>query len=292
MFVNMRVMATGKIVRITVGAILIFLMVEPAMGQRWKLRRYEVGFGLGTTQVFGDIGGTISEKNWFGLRDIQIDETRMAIPLNVRYRLTPIYTLKVNGIVGFGSGNDEGTRNDRSLSGRGRSYKTMVNELSAQFEYSFIAEERRYKSAAMFNRRGMLNNYMSFSAYGFAGIGGVYAWARAIVPDPAPYDLVKVHNFGVVLPVGLGVRYIIDDRWLANLELGYRYSFSDYIEGYKQAQDSRFNDVYYFLNLSVGYKLETTRRGLPGFLDREYRAARNRRKSTTNKPRNRRQALN
>lgn len=269
---------------------LAIFMAKPSAGQRWKLRRYEVGGGLGMTQLFGDIGGTIDKNNWLGLKDIKIDETRMAFPLYIRYRLDPFYALKLNGIVAFANGNDEKSRNDRN-----RYYKTILGELSIQGEYYFIAEERRYKSAAMFNRRGMLNNYMSVGAYGFAGVGAVYSRANVYL-DPeltSTVDDIRKNNFAAVVPFGLGLKYIIDDRWLINAELGYRIAFSDYIEGYKQTADSKHNDVYYFLHVSVGYRLETTRRGLPIFLDKEYRAVRPKRRSAVqkNKPRSKREAM-
>ena len=253
-------MMIKRIFKYILIAVLAVVIMEPALAQRWKLRRYDVGGGIGMTQIFGDIGGTIDKSNWFGLKDIQFDETSLAIPLYIRYRLDPVYTVKVNTTLAFGHGDDHETRNDRYLAGRGRSYKTMLFEFSAVGEYYFIAEERRYKSAAMFNRRGMLNNYMSFSAYVFAGIGGVYAHAREIiVPDPAPYDLVKESSVGVVFPFGIGTKYTIDDRWLVSAELGYRYSLNDYLEGYRQDRDSRYNDVYYFLNLTVfRYFLDNT----------------------------------
>ncbi len=265
----------------------VFLL-QPADGQRWKLRRYEVGGGLGISQVFGDIGGTISKDNWYGLKDIRIDETSLAFPVYMRYKLDPVYTLKTNMILAFGHGDDADSRNDR-----GRSYKTMLFEFSMQGEYYFLAEEKRYRSAAMFNRRGMVNNYMSFSAYAFLGIGGTYARANVTFTqdiDPIKDDI-KPSTLGVSFPFGLGLKYTIDDRWLVSAELGYRYSLSDYLEGYTQTINSKHNDVYYFLNFCVGYRLETSRRGLPGFLDKEYRKM----KTTTNKnqkrPRNVRQAL-
>lgn len=239
------------------------LLMDNVLAQRWKMRRYELGAGIGVTQVFGDIGGTIDQKNWFGLKDIKIDETRLAFPVSVRYRLLPLYSLKINGTLAFGHGDDNNSRNNR-----GRSYKTMLTELSAQGEYYFLAEERRYKSAAMFNKRGMLNNYMSFAGYGFVGIGGVYSRARVTYNgyDPGPYDRVKNNNIGVVIPFGIGLKYILSDRLLINAELGYRLSLTDYIEGFSQIQDSKHKDVYYFLQVGVGYKLNTTSKGIPNFL--------------------------
>ena len=246
--------------------------VITALGQRWKLRRYEVGAGAGIAQVFGDIGGTIDEANWYGLKDIKFDETRMSFPVYVRYRLDPVYSIKVNGIVGFGHGDDLESRNNR-----GRSYKIMLSEVSAQLEYYFLAEEKKYKTAAIFNRRGMLNNYMSLAAYGFVGIGGFYSHSRElIVPQERFYDDAHGSAMGAVIPFGIGTKYILSDRWVIGAELGYRFPFSDYVEGYTQTAASKHNDVYYFMNFQVAYRLETTRKGLPTFLDRDYRAASNR----------------
>jgi OOP family OmpA-OmpF porin len=269
-------------------AFFISTMAGPVLGQRWKLRRYEIGGGIGMTQVFGDIGGTIDEKNWFGLKDIKIDETRMAFPMYARYRLDPVYAIKVNTVLGFGNGKDTLSRNDR-----GRSYKTTLFEFSAQGEYYFIAEERRYKSAAMFNRRGMLNNYMSVSGYLFLGIGGVYSRAKVtFTQDMLLVDRIKPNNLGMVIPFGIGLKYIIDDRWLVGAELGYRISMTDYIEGYSQTSDSKHNDVYYFLSLKVGYRLETNRRGIPLFLDKQYRQVNHKKSSTAKiKPKSKKEAL-
>jgi hypothetical protein len=263
------VMTYKKLSRYFLLAMLfIVLLTDAVYGQRWKLRRYELGGGLGITQVFGDIGGTAETKNWFGLKDIKIDETRLAFGIFGRYKIDPVYSVKLNAILGFGNGTDADSRNNR-----GREYKTKLFEISCQLEYYLIGEERRYRSAAMFNRRGMLNNYASFSAYGFLGLGMVYSNANVIytTADPGPYDVVKKNNIGAVMPLGLGLKYIIDDRWLVNTELGYRISFSDYIEGFTQTQGSKHNDVYYFLTISASYRLETSRRGFPSMFDKAYR---------------------
>jgi hypothetical protein len=248
--------------------LVVFADTISADSQRWKLRRYEIGGGIGMTQVFGDIGGTADKNNLLGLKDIKIDETRMAFALHARYKIDPVYSLKVNAIVGFGHGDDAESRNDR-----GRAYKTKLFEFSAQGEYYFLGEEKRFRSAAMFNKRGMLNNYSSISAYGFLGIGMVYSNAKVTYStfDPGPYDMVKNSNIGAVAPIGLGLKYIIDDRWLVNAELGYRISFTDYIEGFSQTRDSKHKDIYYFLTISVSYRLNTSRRGLPVIFDREYK---------------------
>jgi len=270
-------------------AIIMGMFSQDLLAQRWKLRRYEVGGGLGLTQVFGDMGGTLDKNNLFGLKDIKFDETSMAFDAYVRYKIDPVYAIKGNLIYGHGHGTDTRNRVERP-----RSYTTNLFEFSVQAEYYLITEEARYRSAAMFNRRGMLNNYASFSLYGFAGLGFVYALPKVFPAEnivPAT-DAVATSSFGGVVPFGLGVKYVIDDRLLLNGELGYRYCTSDYLDGLTQIVASKHKDVYYFLTLSLGYRLETSRRGLPAILDRTYRKTNpNRNADAKNKPKSKKQAL-
>lgn len=247
--------------------VLSCVFVTDSMAQRWKLRRYEVGLGIGSVQVFGDIGGTADKENWFGLKDIKLDETRPAFSLMGRYKVNTFISAKANLNLGFGSGKDAGSRNDR-----GRSYKTMLIEFSGQAEHYFLVEEKRYRSAAMYNKRGMVNNFSTLSAYTFLGAGVVYARSSHGAAPVLPYDDYQPGaHIAPVIPFGLGAKYVIDDKVFIGAELGYRWPLSDYIEGYKQTISSQHKDVYYFFMLSVNYRLKTTRRNIPAFLDPRYK---------------------
>lgn len=244
-----------------------FFAVHDASAQRWKLRRYEVGLGVGAMQIFGDIGGTADKNNWFGIKDIKIDETNLTFSGVVRYKINPFFSAKTNFNYGRGQGTDEGSRNDR-----GRSYKVNLFEFSATGEYFFLPEDRKYRSSAMYSRRGMLNNYNTFSSYLFVGIGVAATYSRHGEAVILPSDEYRSgRNLAPVIPLGIGVKYVIDDRMLINADFGYRYALSDYIDGYKQTWNSKSNDIYYFLNISVNYRLKTSRRGIPLFIDRKYR---------------------
>ncbi len=241
--------------------------IQDASAQRWKLRRYEVGLGVGTMQIFGDIGGTADESNWFGLKDVKFDETNLTFNGIVRYKISPYISIKSNLNYGRGQASDDNTRNDR-----GRSYKVSLYEFSATGEYYFRPEDKKYRSSALYSRKGMLNNYNTLSSYFFAGIGVAATFSEhgdaAIQPAD---DYRSGMNLAPVIPFGIGVKYIIDDRLLINGDFGYRYSLTDYIEGYKQTWNSNSNDIYYFLNISLNYRLKTSRRGIPLFMDRKFR---------------------
>ena len=257
----------GKIISYFILSLVLLLVYsESSYGQRWKLRRYEVGFGLGAVQVFGDIGGTADENNWLGVKDISFADTRPCLNAFIRYKIDPRYSVRASVYSGFAKGADENSRNDR-----GRVYKTKLFEFSGQFEYYFVKEEKTYRSSGMYSRRGMLNNYSHYAFYGFAGVGAAYTISKHEYPSVLENDIYKDgSNMGVVFPFGLGAKFILDSRYSLNAQFGYRYTLSDYIEGYKNIY-SKHNDVYYFMEIALTYRLKTSKRNLPAFIDRRYK---------------------
>lgn len=251
-------------------SIVVFILAEQSQAQRWKMRRYEFGGGIGSSQVFGDIGGTASDQNWFGLRDLSIDETNIAGALHGAYKKTHRVSFQGNFNFGMAQGSDEGSKSDR-----GRSYSTTMFELSGQVKYFFVTEDKKYRSAALYSKRGMVNNYSTFAAYAFAGAGVNFALVSHGDAVVLPVDEYRSGlNIVPVIPFGVGVRYILDDRTYLEGEFGYRYAITDFIDGYNQTASSKYSDLYYFFIVSYNYRIKTTRRNLPSFLDRKARRRR------------------
>jgi hypothetical protein len=248
---------------------LLVSFTTEGLGQIWKLRRYEIGGGLGNTQVFGDIGGAMTLDNWMGLRDIQLNETRPSINLVARYKLNGRFAIRTSLVNGYGHGNDKPPYRER-----GRSYNTTIVELSSNLETYFIQELRPYRSHAGYRRLGMVNNYNMFALYGFVGGGIAYTRANPYIPpaNEMKYDIIEKNHFIPVIPFGIGLKYILNDVWILDANLGYRYTFSDFVEGYTTNNNSQYNDVYYVLSVSVVYRLRTTKRNIPAIFDRQYKA--------------------
>jgi hypothetical protein len=156
---------------------------------------------------------------------------------------------------------------------RERSYTAYFGELSANIEYYFLKELRPYMSFGGFRRMGMRNNYRMFAAYLFAGVGQTYSYSSHDYLDiwESRDEYRTGGNMASVLPIGLGIKYIIDDHWMLAGELGYRYIFSDFLDGYTQIINSEFNDIYYILDVSVVYRLKTTKRNIPAIFDSHYK---------------------
>lgn len=256
-----------KIRIITAVLVISFLLPKISDAQRWKRQRYDFGIGLGTGQVFGDIGGTADKSNMFGLKDIKFDETRLSANAHMRFKYTPLLTSKLSFFYGMGAATDANSRNDR-----GRAFSVQLYELNTTVEYYILAEDKKFRSAAIYNRRGMVNNYSTVAAYLFAGLGATYSISSHADAVVESYDSYRSGgNISPVIPFGAGAKYIIDERSFINAEFGYRFGLSDYIEGYKQTQASKLPDVYYFFSFSYCYRLKTTRRNLPAFIDNKFR---------------------
>jgi opacity protein-like surface antigen len=235
----------------------LLFSVSAGNAQKWKLRRYEAIAGIGTAHYFGDIGGTADETNLLGLKDIEIFNTRPSIYVGARYKIRHNMAVKANFIFGFISGDDEGSRNNE----RNFAFSSKIFEPSAQFEYSVISEEHRYRSMAMFNKRGMINNFSQFNVYGFAGVGAVMAFPKAKKDLVDRYD--PDHSkVGLAFPLGIGVKYVFSSHLSLGLEFGGRFTTSDYLDGYT-SQYSKANDVYYFAVFHAIYRVKTSRRGFP-----------------------------
>ena len=239
--------------------LLILLMEIPSVlhAQRWKLRRYEAIFGIGSSNFFGDIGGTADDDNMVGFKDIQLQYTRPVVNIGLRYKLTGDMAAKFNLAFGVFSGNDINSRNDH----RNFAFNSTIFEPSLQFEYYLLPEARGYSSAALFNRRGMINNYSKYYIYLFGGVGGIYYNPKPLKSFEERFND-NFSKFGAVFPVGLGIKYSVDAKWTLGFEFGRRFTTTDYIDGYT-SQYSKHKDTYYIGVLSAVYKVRTDRRGRP-----------------------------
>ena len=249
----------------------VLCIVLTANAQKWKLKRIEGILGIGTTNVYSDLGGNPNASSILFIQDITFKSTRPSIYGGLRYRIAPNSSVKLSLIYGYSKTADySGSRNEQ----RGFSSTTQLVEVSGNYEYYFLPEQRRLRSAAIFNRRGMINDYSSLGAYVFAGMGATIFKPDLVLDETRPGDEYK-NNVGVTMaiPIGVGFKYIISDKWVFGYEIGYRQTFSDFLDGFESPSSKR-PDVYWISTFNLSYRIATSRRGLPIFMDRNWKRAR------------------
>jgi hypothetical protein len=239
--------------------IVVISLVYPATtrAQVWKMKRYEAIVGIGTSNYFGDIGGYSRGENALGLKDISIASTRPSIYLGARYKVYEVIAVKLNLIVAFLSGSDEGKQNDA----RNLKFSATIFEPSLQVEYSFL-KEKGSQSYLMMKGKGVTSFRSSISSYVFLGIGGGFFWPKA-KENLTNFDL-DYNKATLVVPMGLGLKYGLNTNWSIGFELGGRLTTTDYLDGYTSSY-SDANDIYYFGVINLVYKIRTSRTGWPVF---------------------------
>ena len=236
------------------------------LSQRWKLKRYEAIAGIGTLNLFTDLG----VANYESLLGIKLNVTRPDIYGAVRYKFSHSFSGKFG--LAYGYGHSQDVTNERYEGTSGFKSNTHMIEPAVTAEYYIKKEQRRYKSVAIYNRRGMLNDYSTFGIYVYGGLAGLYYKANYNF-EPRPSDKTKASGFTLAVPVGIGFKYIYSDKIVFGYEIGPRYVFSDFLDGIKPAA-SKSNDVYWLTTFYLAYKLKTSRRNIPLFLDHKWRRAR------------------
>jgi hypothetical protein len=228
--------------------------------QMWTLKRWEAVAGIGPSFFFGDIGGYSQTKNILGLKDITFKQTRFDFSATIRYRITQ----SLNARFSLTSGILRATDVRGSNENRGFQATTLIIEPALIGEYYFI--KNKAENSYLFSKgeaTGINGFIKSLDFYVFSGIGGCGYSVKG--NSKLENYGIKPGGFTAVIPVGIGSTLIYSPNFNFGVELSGRYSFTDYLDGYSNIQYSRSNDVYYFLNFTITYKLKTGANGLPSF---------------------------
>jgi len=233
--------------------------VPVSNAQLWKMRRWEAMGGFGPSLFFGDVGGFSRSKNILGLKDMSFLQTRFDINGNVKFRVTRTINARVSMTYALMHATDKRGSNE------GREFEASMSFLEPAVigEYYFIKNLAENSYRFVRGKGNFVKELMtSLDFYAFTGIGGL---SYTVKGNDALIDKgLQTGGFCSVVPVGLGATLIFSPNLNFGVEFGGRYAFSDYLDGYT-SQYSKANDVYYFLNATITYKLKTGPHGLPSF---------------------------
>ena len=224
----------------------------------WKLKRYEVAVGAGPTFFFGDVGGFSNGKNALGLKDITIFQTRTNADITFKYRILNNTNIRFS----FSGGGLKAT--DKRGFNELRGFEASMSFFGPAIlgEYYFI--KNKLEGSYGFQRRELRNEgfLKSLDFYVLSGIGGMFYSVSGNDKLENNFKGFNSGGFAVVLPIGVGSKYIYSTNIDFGLELGGRYALSDGIDGYT-SQYSKHNDVYFYLNFVFIYKFNTKANVLP-----------------------------
>lgn len=279
------------------------ISISSASAQSWKFLKNEFSFGLGATSFLGDLGGAdrVASRDIKGIRDFNFNATRPAVHLGYRRFFSP--NISAKGAITFGQvSGDDALTDEQYRQNRNLHFRSPILEFAVQLEYFPFREYfgHIYRSNGVVGKR--VNH---LSPYLFAGIGGFWYNPKAKYEGnweklrPLQTEGVEYNNISLAIPVGLGLKYAIDKQWSIGLEVGLRYTMTDYLDDVsteyvdkssadvmtqylsnpalnnegqtnwtapgQQRGSTQSNDSYVFAILSVNYKLLRGRLNLPKF---------------------------
>jgi OmpA-OmpF porin, OOP family len=206
--------------------------------------KWEVGGFLGLSQYQGDINDSGS-----------FDELNGGYGILARRHLSNNFALRGNLLFGKMSGKDANIAQNAS---RGFTFSSPMSEISLVAEYDILGHKRF--SEGKFKK--------TFSPYVFGGIGLLMGLSptnnyneAANVRQIALINQDKaqaVSSSFLAVPLGLGVKIDLSEKWGLNLEVGKRYTFSDDVDRISKSGNPNKSDTYIYGGAILSYRF-----GLP-----------------------------
>ncbi|HEY8513744.1 MAG TPA: DUF6089 family protein [Cyclobacteriaceae bacterium] len=191
-------------------------------------QRSEIGFGLGTFNYTGDL-----------VRTYDFSFSKPAGTVFYRSNLSKVVSFRAGVTAGFLGASDRKPI-DAFAEQRDASFDIFLFEASTVLEYHFL----NWRDEKFLHR---------FSPYMF---GGLALFGISGNDDkPAEYS-----NVQPSVPLGVGVKYILNPKWYMALEFGVRKTFFDYLDNVSD-EDTRVKnyqyanpydkDNYFFLGITL-----------------------------------------
>ena len=145
---------------------------------------------------------------------------------------------------------DEQDFSDAGHVGRGWNFKNNFLELAAVLDYELFGK-RRFDENGVFKR--------TLTPVIFGGVGAMFNnpevdWNNSTQVN-IPQDEDKSGGLKLAIPVGLGLKYYLRERFALGAELGLRMPVSDYYDGVSLTASEEENDAYAFGGLKAYFGL-------------------------------------
>jgi hypothetical protein len=212
-----------------------------------------VGFSLNAMNYFGDLAPTPSAFS------TDISFTRPGFGISLFHRFGPRYTLQVQYMYGTLKGSDAESAPNLSSDDpyrglRNASFRNRIHELSAVAYFDLFDNQSTYISrvkwtpyvfvgGALFYHNPQAQapaTFLDGTANPYAGqwvdlqpLGteGQYA---TLAPSDANYEIKPYSNLQFAIPFGIGARFRLNEVFDLWADLGFRYTFTDYLDDVSQ----------------------------------------------------------
>lgn len=225
---------------------LLFLTFLPLVAFGQTPFQWDFGGALGITSYQGDLDAL---KVNAGFREINY-----AASAYLRRNLSNHFAMRINLLAGKLAGDDNNFAEPEWRIRRGISFESPLIEVAMLSE---IYPLGMYPKKSMKIRRAI-------APFVLLGFGAAYSnpkvnWNNAdtngeVNPIFAQQDKeAKLSKVNVVLPIGMGFRFVLKDHSTFSIEAALRPTFSDYLDGISLAGNPHENDWYFTAQIGFNY---------------------------------------
>lgn len=237
------------------------------MGKKNKARIFAIVILIGNISI---VNAQLNISNWQvgingGVFVYQGDLTpaalgsyktlRPAVGFNISRILNPSFILRTNLALGQLRGNEASYKSPAYRQQRNLSFSTPITEISELLVWNMFG-----------NNSNEIGNL--FSPYLFGGVGATFLNVnrtsninKAFFGNESQVlvglaqDLNQIPpKIILVLPVGVGVEYFLTPHLSLTVETSFRYTFTDYLDGFSKAANPNKKDFYQSHTVGLVYK--------------------------------------
>lgn len=206
--------------------ILPFLLIFFISITSYSQYRIDYGVSLGASNYLGEFGGGEGEGRDFVL-DMELSFMRWTAGGFFRYRLAPKAAVKGSlnyiRLTGDDKKSDNPARKARNLNFKNDMFEFIVTGEFYVYQIRDLGKTGRYEN--------------DFNLYLFAGVGAFYSnpmgqstTGEWVALKPLATEGASYSNINLTVPVGLGFYYTLQKKYRVGLEIGWRTTFTDYID--------------------------------------------------------------
>lgn len=240
----------------------IDLLAQPPMGKKSNMKlnyrgymlqshRWEAGFSVGAANSMTDVASSQAQTQ-ASMTDVYSRGLSPALSLYSRYRFNDVFAVRGNTSALMLRGNDRWST-DLDVVNRGRSFTNTIFEVATVGELYMPRRKKNIKSELSLNRMDL---------YVFGGVSAFYhsPEVKGAIIDEYDRSILEADNiysnFQMGLPVGAGIQWLISNRWILGMDFNFRYTFFDYLDGFRRPYSSR-NDFFFTSNIHMGFVIDS-----------------------------------
>jgi hypothetical protein len=232
------------------SSLLTFIIVAAAQSvsiAQVSTSKYEIGLQLGTLLYQGDLS-----KSPFG----EYKYLRPSLSIYASRMLDPYFTLRAGLLLGKVGSDENRYSSPEWKQYRAFKFTTSITELSSTIVFNPLGQ-----TSTDYSRR--------VAPYVFAGLGMTFLnvkrdWSnlnRSFYDDKSDVQaglaIDSVHSLPAVIPViplGAGLRFALNPQLSLNAEGSYRFTATDYLDGFRYSANPKKKDAYYGISVGLSYR--------------------------------------